>query len=92
MNTEGGTLPRPIAAALPRAAAFALDAATYLIIPALLLPLGLLLVRHGVVLNSTAVNAIGLVLVIAPATAWATVRKPATRSHAWQANVAATGS
>lgn len=72
MNTEGGTLPRPIAAALPRAAAFALDAATYLIIPALLLPLGLLLVRHGVVLNSTAVNAIGLVLVIAPATAWAT--------------------
>jgi uncharacterized RDD family membrane protein YckC len=74
MNTDqGDTLPHLVAApALPRVVAFALDAATYLIIPALLLPLGLLLVRHGVVLNSPAVNAIGLVLVIAPATAWAT--------------------
>jgi uncharacterized RDD family membrane protein YckC len=60
------------APALPRLTAFALDAVTYLIIPALLLPLDLLLIRHGVMLSSAAVNAIGLVLVIAPATAWAT--------------------
>jgi hypothetical protein len=57
---------------LPRLTAFALDAVAYLIIPARLLPLGLLLIRHGVMLSSAAVNAIGLVLVIAPATAWAT--------------------
>jgi hypothetical protein len=46
-----------------------------LIIPALLLPLGLLLIRHGVILSSVAINAIGLVLVIAPATAWASWRE-----------------
>jgi hypothetical protein len=64
------TLPCLAAApALPRLAAFAVDAATYLIIPALLVPLGMLLVRQGVRLNSAAVNAIGLAFVIAPATA-----------------------
>jgi uncharacterized RDD family membrane protein YckC len=52
--------------------AFTLDAAMYLIIPALLIPVGLLFIRHGIVLSSVAINAIGLVLVIAPATAWAT--------------------
>jgi uncharacterized RDD family membrane protein YckC len=40
--------------------------------PALLLPLGLLLIRRDVMLSSVAVNAVGLALVIAPATAWAT--------------------
>jgi uncharacterized RDD family membrane protein YckC len=56
---------------LPRLAAVAVDGATYLIIPALLIPVGLLLTRRGVTLSSPAVNAIGFVLVIAPATAWA---------------------
>jgi len=64
---------------LPRLTAFALDAVTYLIIPALLLPLGLLLIRHGVMLSSVAINAIGLVLVIAPATAWASWREARPR-------------
>jgi uncharacterized RDD family membrane protein YckC len=74
MNADqtGTPVPRVPAAPLPRLAAFALDAATYLIIPALLLPLGLLLIRRGVMLSSVAVNAVGLALVIAPATAWAT--------------------
>ena len=72
-------MPRVPAAPLPRLAAFALDAATYLIIPALLLPLGLLLVRRGVMLSSVAVNAVGLGLVIAPATAWATWREARPR-------------
>ena len=56
-------------------AASSANAATYLIIPALLLPLGLLLIRRGVMLSSVAVNAVGLALVIAPATAWATWRE-----------------
>ena len=60
------------APALPRLTAFALDAVTYLIIPALLLPLGLLLIRHGVMPEFGCSQCIGLVLVIAPATAWAT--------------------
>jgi hypothetical protein len=50
--TRTGTAPP-----LPRVTAFALDAVTYLIIPALLLPLGQLLVRHGVMLSSVAINA-----------------------------------
>ena len=72
-------MPRVPAAPLPRLAAFALDAVTYLIIPALLLPLGLLLIRHGVMLSSVAVNAVGLAFVIAPATAWATWREAGPR-------------
>ena len=56
---------------LPRLAALAIDVATYLIIPALLVPLGLLLIQRGVMLSSLAVNALALVLVIAPATGWA---------------------
>lgn len=48
-----------------------LDAATYLVIPAVLVPLGLLLARQGVGLSPLVVNGIGLVLVIAPATTWA---------------------
>jgi len=36
----------------------------------------LLLIRRGVMLSSVAVNAVGLTLVIAPATAWATWRDP----------------
>jgi uncharacterized RDD family membrane protein YckC len=81
MNAEqGGTPPRLVPAPpLPRLAAFALDAATYLIIPALLLPIGLLLIRHGIMLSSPAVNVIGLALVIAPATAWATWREARPR-------------
>jgi uncharacterized RDD family membrane protein YckC len=71
--------PRLPAPPLPRLAAFALDAATYLIIPALLLLLGLLLIRQGIMLSSVAVNAIGLALVIAPATAWATWREARPR-------------
>jgi uncharacterized RDD family membrane protein YckC len=81
MNAEqGGTPPRLVPAPpLPRLAAFALDAATYLIIPALLLPIGPLLIRHGIMLSSPAVNVIGLALVIAPATAWATWREARPR-------------
>jgi hypothetical protein len=73
MNADqrGTPMPRVPAAPLPWLAAFALDAVTYLIIPALLLPLGLLLIRRAVMLSSVAVNAVGLALVIAPATAWA---------------------
>jgi uncharacterized RDD family membrane protein YckC len=56
---------------LSRLAAVAVDGATYLIIPALLIPLGLLLGRRGVTLSSLAVNGIGFAFVIAPATAWA---------------------
>ena len=70
------SLPAP---PLPRLTAFALDAVTYLIIPALLLPLGLPLIRRGVMLSSVAINAIGLVLVIAPATAWASWREARPR-------------
>ena len=39
----------------------------------------LLLIRRGVMLSSVAVNAVGLTLVIAPATAWATWRDPGKR-------------
>jgi len=58
MNAEqGGTPPHLVPAPpLPRLAAFALDAVTYLIIPPLLLPIGLLLIRHGIMLSSLAVN------------------------------------
>jgi len=56
---------------LSRLAAVAVAGATYLIIPALLISLGLLLSRQGVTLSSLAVNGIGFILVIAPATAWA---------------------
>ena len=70
---QDGAQTRHISApALPRLTAFALDAVTYLIIPALLLPLGLLLIRHGVMPEFGCSQCIGLVLVIAPATAWAT--------------------
>jgi uncharacterized RDD family membrane protein YckC len=70
-DQSGTPTPRVPAAPLPRLAAFALEVATYLVIPALLLPLGLLLIRRGVMLSPVAVNAVGLTLVIAPATAWA---------------------
>jgi uncharacterized RDD family membrane protein YckC len=56
---------------LSRLAAVGVDGATYLIIPALLIPIGLLLGRRGVTLSSLVVNGIGLAFVIAPATAWA---------------------
>jgi uncharacterized RDD family membrane protein YckC len=56
---------------LSRLAAVAVDGATYLIIPALLIPVGLLLGGRGVTLSSLAGNGIGLAFVIAPATAWA---------------------
>ena len=39
----------------------------------------LLLIRRGVMLSSVAVNAVGLTLVIAPATAWATWREARPR-------------
>jgi uncharacterized RDD family membrane protein YckC len=71
--------PLVLAPPLPRLAAFAVDGATYLIIPALLVPIGLLLIKHGVVLSSLVVNAIGLALVIVPATAWATWREARPR-------------
>ena len=81
MNADQSDTPTPRVPAppLPRLAAFALDAATYLIIPALLLPVGLLLIRYGVTPSAVAVNAIGLALVIAPATAWATWREARPR-------------
>jgi hypothetical protein len=60
------------ASAMPQLTAFAPDAATYLIIPALQLPLSLLATRHSAMLRTAAVNAIGLVLVNVPATACAT--------------------
>jgi uncharacterized RDD family membrane protein YckC len=61
-------LRRLTAPPLPRLAALAIDVATYLIIPALKV---LLLIQRGVMLSSLAVNALALVLVIAPATGWA---------------------
>jgi uncharacterized RDD family membrane protein YckC len=64
----GGRLTAP---PLPRLAAALVDGATYLIIPALLVPIGLLLTRRGVTLSSLAVNAIGFALVMALASAWA---------------------
>ena len=72
-QTQGDTPPagRLSAPPLPRLAGVAVDGATYLIIPALLVPIGLLLSRRGATLSSLAVNAIGLAVVIAPATAWA---------------------
>ena len=42
------------ASPVPRLAATALNGATYLIIPAVLLPLGLLLARNGIVLSPLA--------------------------------------
>jgi uncharacterized RDD family membrane protein YckC len=62
---------RDTAPPLPRLAAAVVDGATYLILPTLLLPLGFLLIRRGVMLSALAVNAFGFALVIAPATAWA---------------------
>jgi hypothetical protein len=61
-QTQGDAPPagRLTAAPLPRLAALAVDGATYLIIPALLLPLGLLLIQRGVMLSSLAVNALAL--------------------------------
>jgi uncharacterized RDD family membrane protein YckC len=72
-QTQGDARPhrRLAAPPMPRLAALAIDVATYLIIPALLIPLGLLLIQRGGMLSSLAVNALALVLVIAPATAWA---------------------
>jgi len=49
------TAPHLTAPPLPRLAALAIDIATYLIIPALLVPLGLLLIQRGVMLSSLAV-------------------------------------
>ena len=70
---------RVTAPPLPRLAGAVFDWATYLIIPALLLPLGLLLTQRGVMPSSLAVNAIGLALVIAPATVWAAWREARPR-------------
>jgi uncharacterized RDD family membrane protein YckC len=72
-ETQGDAPPhrRLTAPPLPRLSALAIDVATYLIIPALLVPLGLLLSQRGVMLSSLAVNALALVLVIAPESAWA---------------------
>jgi hypothetical protein len=50
---------RVTAPPLHRLTGFAVDGATYLIIPALLLALGVLLTRRGVMLSSVGVNAIG---------------------------------
>jgi hypothetical protein len=78
------------APALPRLTAFALDAVTYLIILALLLPLGLLLIRHGVMMSSAAVKCdwpgIGD---CAGHRLGYLVRGPAARSHSGETAVAA---
>jgi uncharacterized RDD family membrane protein YckC len=82
MNTtdrEARPIRLVLASPLSRLAAVAVDGATYLIIPALLIPLGLLLSRHGVTLSPLAVNGIGFALVIAPATAWAAWREARPR-------------
>jgi hypothetical protein len=55
---------RDTAPPLPRLAAAVVDGATYLILPTLLLPLGFLLIRRGVMLSALAVNAIGFALVM----------------------------
>ena len=67
----------------PRLAAMGLDATTYLIIPAVLIPLGLLLAGKGIVFSPLVVNGIGLVLVIAPATTWAAWREARPRGPRW---------
>jgi hypothetical protein len=53
---DAPTAGRLTAAPLPRLAALAMGGASYLIIPALLFPLGFLLLQRGVVLCSLAVN------------------------------------
>jgi hypothetical protein len=82
MNADQSDTPTPRVPAppLPRLAAFALDAATYLIIPALLLPVGLLLIRYGVTLGAVAVNAIGVGDCSGHRLGYL-ARGPATRSH-----------
>jgi uncharacterized RDD family membrane protein YckC len=82
MKAEHSARTTRLAAAPPlgRLAAFALDVATYAIIPVLLVPVGLLLIRNGVMLSSVAVNAIGLAFVIAPATVWAAWRETRPRA------------
>jgi uncharacterized RDD family membrane protein YckC len=72
----GRVVPAP---AVPRLAAMGLDAVTYLIIPAVLLPLGLLLAGKGIVFGPLVVNGIGLVLAIAPATTLAAGREARPR-------------
>ena len=82
MNQIQGDAPpgrRLTAPPLHRLAAIMIDGATYLIIPALLLPVGLLLIRRGVMLSSLAVNALAFALVIVPATAWAAWREARPR-------------
>ncbi len=53
-----------------RVAAGLIDAATFLVLPAALVPLGLWLVSAGVVPSTAAVNLIGLIGVVLPATVW----------------------
>ena len=79
--SQPNALPRRVipAPTVPRLAAMGLDAATYLIIPAVLIPLGLLLAGKGIVFSPLVVNGIGLVLVIAPATTWAAWREARPR-------------
>jgi uncharacterized RDD family membrane protein YckC len=47
------------------------DALTFLVAPALLLPVGVLLVHRGVDLTQPELNVVGFLLVVLPATAWA---------------------
>lgn len=53
-----------------RLAASLVDATSFLVLPALLVPVGLWLINRGTVLSPTAVNLIGLVGIVLPATVW----------------------
>ncbi len=55
----------------PRIVATLFDALTFLLAPALLLPLGMLLVHRGVRLTQPELNVVGFLFVVLPATLWA---------------------
>jgi uncharacterized RDD family membrane protein YckC len=54
----------------PRILATLLDALTFLLAPALLLPVGVLFVHRGVNLTQPALNVVGFLFVVLPATLW----------------------
>ena len=82
MFDQDGVAATVTATTLAPVTAFALDAVTYLVISALFLPLGLPLIRRGVMLSSVAIKCDWPGIAIALATAWASwARGPAARSH-----------
>ena len=72
LSDPGVTLSVPPAAPIGRRLVASLvDAASFLVLPVLLVPLGLWVINRGTVLSPTVVNLIGLVGIVLPATVWA---------------------